>query len=132
MRSYCRRLRIWETNYGRDAGWVIERRDRPIALLTDPRYEDMFWDSYRMQVVTDEPELERRMQTEAFWSAAEAEGLVWPAREVGEVAIGAFPAIPPFPEPGRLKMRRLYLEIGDPWSWDEVALWIRRRRQSQA
>jgi hypothetical protein len=128
MRSYCRRLRIWETIYGRDAGWVIERQGRRIAVLTDPRPEDMFWDSYRMDVVADDPELARRMQTKEFWAVAEAEGLVWRSLEFGDVAAYAFPAMSPFPKPGRLMMRGLHLAIGAPWPWDWVVLWARRRK----
>ena len=125
MRSYGDRLRIWETNYGRDAGWVIERRGEAIAVLTDLRFEDMFWDSYRIEVVTNDPELRQRMQTAEFWSAAESEGLAWRSREFGEVADGAFPALSPFPEPGRITMRHLYLPIGQPRPWDRLVMWWR-------
>jgi hypothetical protein len=126
MHAYRRRLRIWETNYGRDCGWIVERQDRPIAVLTEPRWEDMFWDSYRMEIVADDPELRARMFTTEFWLKVEAEGLVWRNREFGDVAEFAFPGGEPFPEPGRLMMRGLYLLIGEPWPWDWVVLWIRR------
>ncbi len=129
MRRYDQRLRIWETNCGRDAGWVIERQGETIALLTDPRFEDTFWDSYRMEIVTATADLRQRMQTVEFWSLAESEGLVWRSREFGEVANGAFPALSPFPEPGRLSMRELYLPIAAPLWWDRLVLWWRRRRQ---
>jgi hypothetical protein len=109
-----RRLQIWETDYGRDCGWVIEREGKPIAVLTEPRYEEMFWDSYRMEIVADDPELRAQMLTAEFWARAEAEGLVWRNREFGEVAQFAFPALAPFPEPGRLLMRGLYLPIDEP------------------
>jgi hypothetical protein len=89
----------------------------------------MFWDSYRLEVVTDDPELRQRLQTPEFWMAGESEGLVWRSREFGEVAEGAFPALSPFPEPGRLMMRRLYLRIGEPRPWDWLVLWWRRRKR---
>lgn len=89
MQGYERRLRIWETDYGRDGGWLIERRGEVIAVLTDPRWEDMFWHSYRMEVTAADPELRQRLQTREFWAVAEAEGLVWRSREFGEVADGA-------------------------------------------
>lgn len=132
VRSYGRRLRIWETNYGRDAGWLIERRGEVVAVLTDPRWEDTFWDSYRMEVVTADSELRERLQTVEFWAAAESEGIVWRSREFGEVADGAFPALSPFSESGRLSMRRLCLPIGEPWPWDWLVLRWRRRRQMHA
>jgi hypothetical protein len=128
LRGYRRRLRIWEANYGRDCGWIIERQGRPIAVLTEPRREEMFWDSYRMEIVTDDLELRTRMFTTEFWAKAEAEGLVWRNRKFGEVAEFAFPSFAPFPEPDRLMMRRLYLPIGEPWPWDWLVLWIRRWR----
>jgi hypothetical protein len=131
VRSYGRRLRIWETHNGRDAGWLIERRGDVIAVLTDPRREEMFWDSYRLEIVTGDPEPRERLQTSGFWAVAESEGLVWRSREFGEVADGAFPALSPFPEPGRLTKRRLYLPIGDPWPWDWLVLWWRRRRRQR-
>jgi hypothetical protein len=128
LRRYARRLRIWETNYGRDAGWIIERRGLAIAVLTEPRWEEMFWDSYRMEITTEDATLRELLQTEGFWAKAESEGLVWRNREFGEVAQFAFPALSPFPEPGRLTMRALYLNIGEPWPWDCLILWVRRLR----
>ena len=124
MRGYRRRLRVWETDYGREAGWVIECHGLPIAILTDPRWEEMFWVSYRIEIVTDDPELRQRMITKEFW--LNSEGLVWRSREFGEVAEFAFPAVSPFPKSGRLTMRVLYLPIGGPWAWDRVVLSIRR------
>ena len=46
--NYTRRLHIWETDYGRDAGWLVERHGKTIAVLTDPLWIDMFWFSYRL------------------------------------------------------------------------------------
>lgn len=132
MLRYDQRLRIWETNYGRDAGWVIERQGERIAILTDPRFEDMYWESYGMEIVADDELLRERMQTVEFWSRAESEGLVWRSRQFGMVANGAIPAWSPFPEPGRLNMRQLYLPIPEPLPWDRLVLWLSRRRQQQS
>jgi hypothetical protein len=126
LHGYCRRLRIWETHYGRDCGWVVERQGQAIAILSEARCEEMFWDSYRMEIVTQDSELRQKMLTKEFWVRAESEDLVWRNRELGEVARFAFPALSPFPEPGRLMMRGLYLAIGDPWPWDWIVLWLRR------
>ncbi len=124
--SYLRRLRLWETDYGREAGWVVEHQSKAIALLTDPRSEDMFWHSYRMEVVTNDSELREVLWTKAFWDEAEMHGLVWRNREFGEVAPLAFPGLSPLCKPGRLMMRGLYLKTGKLWPWDWVVLWIRR------
>ena len=104
-----RRAWLRETDYGRRAGWFVEREGEVIAVLTEPRTEDMFWNSYRMEVVAADPRLRERMYSAAFWAGAEAEGLVYRNRETGEEAPFAFPALDPFPEPGRLMLRGLYL-----------------------
>jgi hypothetical protein len=75
LREYARRLRIWETDYGRDAPWVIERHGHPIALLTEPRWEAMFWHRDRIEITTEDPDLRIMLLTEGFW--AESEELVW-------------------------------------------------------
>jgi hypothetical protein len=127
VRRYLHRLRVWETNYGREPGWLVERDGQPIAQLTEPRFEEMFWDSYRLDILTDDAELHRQMLTEEFWNKAESERLVWRSREFGEQAPSAFPSAAPFPEPGRLMIRGLYLPIGAPSLFDRAVLWLRRQ-----
>ena len=122
--NYKRRLRIWEANYGRDAGWVIEWKGHPIANLMQPRNEDMFWESYSVEVVTQDPTLRQEFETDTFW--ANANGLEYRSRTFGDFARDAFSALSPFPEPGRLSMRGLYLNIGTPKPWDQLLLWLRR------
>jgi hypothetical protein len=126
LTGYGRYLQIWETHYGRDCGWIVTRQGETIAILTEPRWEDMFWDSYRMEIVAEDPQLRAQMLTDEFWARAKSEGLVWHNRQFGEVAEFAFPAFAPFPEPGRLMMRGLYLAIGNPRPWDWMVLWVRR------
>jgi len=120
---YVKRLQIWETNFGRDAGWIIERQGRPIAILSNPRYADMFWDSYDLDIVTEDAELRQRLASAEFWRGAEPQELVYRSRAFGDVV---HPVLPAFPEPGRLLTRGLYLRIGQPSPWDWVMLWLRR------
>lgn len=126
---YTRRLRLWETSYGRSAGWVAEWNGEPVAVLTDPRWTDMFWYTYRFEVIADDPDLARRLKTDEFWDSGESHRLVWRNREFGEVATRAWAAGRLREEPDRLVMRGLYLPCGEPWPWDEVVLWVRRRRR---
>lgn len=119
-----KRLQILETNFGRDSGWIIERYGHPIGILSNPRNENMFWDSYDLEIVTDSIDLRQRMTSAEFWAEAEAEGLIYRNRTFGDVAEYAFPAMSPFPEPGRLLMRGLYLSIGKPLPWDRAMLWL--------
>jgi hypothetical protein len=123
-----------DSNFGRESRWVIERHGQVIAALTEPRPEDMFWYSYRLEPLTDDPDLRQQLLSAEFWAQAESQGLVWRNREFGEAAEQAFPALSPFPEPGRLKVRGLYLTTRAPWPWDGIVLWLRhwwRRRPTQ-
>jgi hypothetical protein len=116
--AYIRKIHIWETDYGRHGGWIAERNGQAILLLNDPRFEEMFWDSYHMDIVTQDPKLHERLSTEEFWASTEADQLVWRSREFNEIAELAHPAGSQFPEPGRLMMRALYLGPPiRPWDW---------------
>lgn len=132
LMGYGRRLRIWETNYGRDSGWVIECQGRAIATLTDCRWEEVYWDSYRLEIITDDPDVQARLQTQEFWAITQAEGLVYRNLEFADVAPFAFPSLSPFSEPGRLMMYGLYLDVGPPGPFDSLVLWFRRRRRDNA
>ena len=127
LHNYLRRLRIWETHYGRDGGWMVERQHKVVAVLTEPRWEDMFWDSYRIEIIAQDPELQEQILTKEFWIGEGLADLVWRSREFGEVAEPAVTASSPFPESGRLMLRGLYLPIREPWPWDWLVLWVRRQ-----
>jgi hypothetical protein len=129
--SYSQRLRIWETNYGRGAGWIIEREGKPLAILSDCRYEDMFWDSYRIQPITEDAD-GKRMLTQEFWTGSDWVGLTWRNRDFDLPPLAPFPAGEPIREPGRVTVRGLYLPIGDPRWWDRLVLWVRRWRRRTA
>jgi len=121
--GYRRKLRIWATNYGRDGGWFVELQGQTIAVLTECRFEDMFWDSYQIQAVTVDLELQERIQTPDFWTAAEADELVWRSREFGEVA-SAVPADFPLQVTGRLLVRGLFVTLNAPSLWDQLVMFV--------
>jgi hypothetical protein len=111
LAAYRRKLRIRKTNYGRDCGWYVERNGQRIAMLIDPKWEDMFWVSYLLVPLTDDIDLRQRLRMDTFWNHAEAEGLVYRNREFGTMARLAFPARNPLRDAGRISMRGLYLPI---------------------
>ena len=123
---YQRKLEIWETNFGRECGWNLERDGEVVAILTEPRWEEMFWDSYRIEIVTNDAKLRERLLSKEFWDHAENERLIWRNAEFGTVAEGAFPAGTPFPEPGRLTMRGLNVLLRGPSVFDRIVLWVRK------
>jgi hypothetical protein len=85
--------------------WLVEIDGRPAALLTDSQWADMFWNSYRMTPLTDDPETLAQLQDVEFWRACETRGVKFRNRATSLVAEYAFPGWDPFPEPGRIVMR---------------------------
>jgi hypothetical protein len=82
------RQRIIESNYGRDGGWVVEYDGQPVAILTEPRCLDMFWHTYKIDVVTQDPRLREDLLTvPSFWDRP---AIVWRSRLFGLVAPNAF------------------------------------------
>jgi hypothetical protein len=100
---------IVKANYGRDAGWYVERRGQRIAMVIDCRFVEMFWDSYLLVALTDDIDLRQRLRMDAFWNHVENEGVVFRNRECGELAKFAIPARNPLREFNRIVMRGLYL-----------------------
>ena len=109
VRRFKHRRRIRATRFGRDSGWHVEFNGEVVAVLTDPRFHDMFWDSYRLEIVTADVELRQRMQTVEFWTIDPTVTLTWRSREFGDVVDHAFAGGDSFREPGRLIVRGLYL-----------------------
>ncbi len=126
--SYSERLRIWETNFGRDMGWLLEQHGETIALLTEPEWAEMFWVSYHITPLTQDPELLLQMQTKAFWN--EMDGFVWRSRGFGVVVPHTFPS-GSGPLDDRIAMYSLYIHIESPRPWDQVVLWWRKMKRSK-
>lgn len=91
-----------------ESEWLIELGGTPIALLSEPRWEEMFWTSYRITPLTDDPSTLAKLQDIEFWRVCESHGVVFRHRASSAIAQYAFPGLAPFPEPGRLIMRGLY------------------------
>ena len=123
------RLHLFETNYGRSDGWQVERDGRVMALLVEPQFEEMFWDSYRVEVQVDDPEERRRILKEPGWWLQP--GLVFRGRTVGAVASGAFPAGQVFMDSGRILMRGLHFLVEPPDLWERILLWWRKQTRSR-
>jgi hypothetical protein len=126
MLAYLTKLEIWDSNYGRDFGWIVERDGREIAILSEPRNEEMFWDSYTITITTNDPNLKARMATPLFWENAEMEKIVIRSKAFGLVAPHAFPAMSPLLGTNRLLMRGVYLPIGTPTYLDRFCLAVFR------
>jgi hypothetical protein len=106
--------------------WQVERGADVLAILSSPRFEDMFWVSYRLEILSDDPNVRGAMGTREFWAEAEAQQLVWRNRGSGETAPWPFPSLRAFTEDGRLVMRGLYVVKRRVGVWKRAASWIRR------
>lgn len=92
-----------------DSEWIVEIEGSPVALLSEPKWAEMFWTSYQMTPLTEDPELVAKLNDVEFWRVCESLGVSFRHRASSVVASHAFPGLFPFPEPGRLMMRGLYL-----------------------
>jgi hypothetical protein len=90
-----------------DSEWIIEIEGRPVALLSEPKWAEMFWTSYRMTPLTDDPKTLANLEDVEFWRVCESRGVAFRHRASSRIARYAFPGGDPFPEPGRLVMRGL-------------------------
>jgi len=110
------RLRVFQSGYGREGGWYVEKDGWQFALLTNQRFEQMFWDSYAVEPLAADLADRERIASDPSWR--DQSGLVFRSREFGIVAPTAFVAGCVFSEPGRVLMRALYLYIGPPTMWE--------------
>lgn len=123
-----RRLRIFETKYGREGGWWLDCGNRHVAELTEPRWLEDSWHSYKFTILTEDPEEVEKLRRKEFWDKEIFRRYVLRSREFGDVADGAFTASGgPFLSDGRIVLRGDYLSI-EPTSWERVILWWRRFR----
>jgi hypothetical protein len=100
-----------------------------VALLSDPRYHDMFWDNYAVEWVTEDPRERQELLADepCLWCENQ---LTFRNREFKEVIPDAFVAGPP--RQGRVIIRGLYLGRREPWLWEWPLLWWRRRRRGRS
>lgn len=121
------RLRTFESNYGRDLGWYVEKQGVTVVALVDPQREDMFLHSYRLEPVegTSLPAVVFRPD---FWDGGD---LVFRNRGTGEVVRKAFAGgTMPTREHPRVIMRALYSRL-HPSLVERVILWYRRVKRAR-
>jgi hypothetical protein len=107
-------------------GWFVERHGRRVAVLTDPRYVDIFWYAWRIEPLVDEEAEKAALFTEAYWNSPTS----FRSREYHTLA-NAFCAIKDPVRDGRLVMRGLYQPIRQLWPWERLVLWFRQRKSRQ-
>lgn len=111
-------------------GWFVERDGRRVALLTEPRFVDMFWYAWRIEPLAEAEAERAAILSQAYWDPLLLPRTVFRSREY-DVLANAFWAGEHPVQDGRLVMRGLYQPIRQPWLWDRWVLWARRRRSAQ-
>lgn len=79
--------KLAESNYGRDDGWYIEFEGEVIGELVHPKFENMFWDSYK--IIPSDEKYNDLLFSESEWLKCEFK---FRNKELNEYASGAFPA----------------------------------------
>lgn len=98
--------KLAESDYGRDYGWYIEFEGEVIGELVNPKFEDMFWDSYK--IIPSDEKYNDLLFSESEWLKCEFK---FRNKELNEYASGAFPAGSQnnLLKKNRVLMRALYL-----------------------
>ena len=101
------RVRLVESNYGRDWGWAVHADGRVRAVLTEPEWLDMFWYNYRVEAI--EPGAEE-VYTNDFWARSD---LVYRNQMIDEIEPAAFKggSAPPSLSSPFVSMRALHSSI---------------------
>ena len=121
---YERKLQAYEAG----GAWIVERKGKPVALLTDPQFEEMFWTSWKLEPLSDHPDERAVIFTTEYWDPKFDSETVYRSRDFGRVAPNAFPALDPFGDASdRLVMRALGSPSPRPWPWDRLIMWLRKR-----
>ncbi|RBP35708.1 glycosyl transferase family 2 [Roseimicrobium gellanilyticum] len=89
--------------------WLVELNGRPVALLSEPLWEDMFWESYKFTTLVEDADILAKLQDTEFWKVCESQGIRFRHKASSKLSEYAFPALTPFPVPGRLMMRGMHL-----------------------
>lgn len=123
---HMRDMQLWESDLGRTAGWIMEANGIPIALLSDPWYEDMFWYSYRLQYVANDQVSLETFYSREIWDNHRAFGVRWRNCYFGDYADMALPGPPPEKPGDRVTMRALDINPRLPNIIDK---WVYRYRK---
>lgn len=113
------RLDIFTTDYGRLGHWYVEIDGKPWAVLREPSSEDMFWVSYRVDLLCDTAEERLKRASEHFWLEQK---MVFRSVRFGLIAEHAFPAVTEPYRDGRLHMRGLYITMPGPTRAEQARL----------
>jgi hypothetical protein len=82
------RYRQWLNVFDAAGGWFVERDGRRVALLTDPKFENMFSYTWRLEPLVEDAAERAAILSSAYWDARLLPNTVFRSRELGTVADG--------------------------------------------
>ena len=116
------RLRIVESDYGREFGWYVERDGRRLAALTEPAYADMFWVRYCVEPVSQSADTLDALFEDAYWCSPK---YVFRSRQFSDCVVEGMGPV----DPGRCHATLRFLYIVPSFSrWERVRYFWRLRR----
>jgi len=68
LKKYFDLVAIWESDYGQEYGWLIKKGGELIAKLSDCIGTEMFWASYKVEILTPNKGLIEQLQNPVFWN----------------------------------------------------------------
>ena len=105
------RRRIRASDNGRATGWIVEFQGEPVAVFDDCRYADMFWESYRVTLLTQNETIVARMQSRRFFDEPE---ICFRSREFPDIPLPFQPLVHFKMGDERAVVRGLYFVIDPP------------------
>ena len=130
---WCRRrLRLFETEGGRNIGWYVERDGVRLAELSHSRWEDQNFYSYILKPLTGDSALNQQLLSNEFWYSPGGDcppGVIFVNREFPELFTRPIyiPGLP-FIEPGRLMIKGVDFDPLPRMPWDYLLHWWRSHR----
>jgi hypothetical protein len=113
------RLQIAESGYGQEYGWYVERDGKRLAILTEPKFADMFWVQYRIEPLSQAPAIVAALFEDTYWSSPK---YTFRNRKFPQHEIEAFGPVDS--DRCHAELRGLYLEASFSW-WERCRCWRR-------
>jgi hypothetical protein len=91
-----------------DSGWFVELAGVRVAALSKPKFIDMFWQEFEVELLTDDPQVISQMRDIEFWSSSSVR---YRNRAFFDLVVRAFAGGSPLRR-GQVSMRGLDPGIG--------------------
>lgn len=104
--------KIYESDFGRRTGWIVELNGLPIAILHSGVRVEMFWDQYEVSMLTDDEQIQLKFWSSDFWNMeAISTGITFRNRELTSLRPAYFPIIHISSTLGVITARGLYFSV---------------------